>query len=307
MSMSCSVPVLFLTFNRPEHTRASLERIRQARPPRIYVHCDGARPQVAREAEKVAEVKRIVKECIDWDCEFVAFFRAENQGLRQGVFGALNWFFAREPYGIVLEDDCVPDLTFFRFCEEILEKYKDDEQVMHIGCSNLAEAETAGLEASYVFSRFSFVWGWAGWRRAWQKMSLDLEGLDEYERSGEIKNFTADPMAQAYMLDKFRATRARKNNSWAYAWFYSILKNKGLCVVPTVNLVQNVGVGAEGATNTTEQNEKAMLRAQPISFPLVHPQSREPDPALERRFFYLSQKSKFRLLLWYFLKIIGLR
>lgn len=305
--MSCQVPVLFLTFNRPEHTRLALERIRQARPARLYVHSDGARSQVAGEVEKVAKVRAILKKEIGWDCEVRTLFRSENQGLRKGVFGALNWFFEAEPYGIVLEDDCVPDLSFFRFCEEILEKYKDDEQVMHVGCSNLAENFTSNLEASYVFSRFSFVWGWAGWRWAWQKMSLDLEGLDEFERSGGIQNFLDDPKSQAYMLDKFRATRAGKNNSWAYAWFYSILKNNGLCIVPKVNLVQNVGVGAEGATNTTAQNEKAQLPAQAISFPLVQPENQRPDPALERRFFYLSQKSKFRLWIWYFLKIIGLR
>jgi hypothetical protein len=305
--MPCSAPVLFLTFNRPQHTRVALERIRQARPSRLYVHCDGPRPHVAGEADKVAEVRAIIKEGIDWDCEMIAFFRTDNQGLRQGVYGALNWFFATEPYGIVLEDDCVPDLTFFQFCEEILERYKDDEQVMHIGCSNLAEDYTAGQDASYVFSRFSFVWGWAGWRRAWQKMSLDLEGLDKFVQSNSIKNFLDDPKAQAYMLDKFRATQLRENNSWAYAWFYSILKNGGLCIVPKVNLVQNTGVGEAGATNTTEQNEKARLRAQPISFPLVHPESRRPDPGLELRFFHLSQKSKFRLGVWHLLYIFGLR
>ncbi|MCE7921949.1 MAG: nucleotide-diphospho-sugar transferase [Haliscomenobacteraceae bacterium CHB4] len=262
---------------------------------------------MAGEAEKVAEVRELVLKGVDWDCEMKTLFREENQGLRQGVYSALNWFFDAEPYGIVLEDDCVPDLTFFRFCEEILERYKDDEQMMHIGCSNLAEDHTAGLEASYVFSRFSFVWGWAGWRRAWRKMSLDLEGLDEFEQSGAIRDFLDDPKAQAYMLDKFRVTQRRENNSWAYAWFYSILKNEGLCIVPKVNLVQNVGVGAEGATNTTVLNKKARLRAQPISFPLVHPKSRQPDPALERQFFYLSQKNRFRLWLWYMLHLLGWR
>lgn len=300
-------PVLFLTFNRPQHTRVALERIRQARPVRIYVHCDGPRPHVTGDEEKVAEVRTIIKDGIDWDCEMIAFFRTDNQGLRQGVYSALNWFFTTEPYGIVLEDDCVPDLTFFQFCEEILDRYKDDEQVMHIGCSNLAEDYTAGLEASYVFSRFSFVWGWAGWRRAWQKMSPDLEGLDKFVQSNSINNFLDDPKAQAYMLDKFHATQHRENNSWAYAWFYSILKNDGLCIVPKLNLVQNTGVGEAGATNTTVRNEKARLRAQPISFPLVHPQSRKPDPALELRFFHLSQKSKFRLWLWYLLKMFALR
>ncbi len=300
-------PILFLAFNRPQHTRLALERIREARPARLYVHCDAARPQVAGEAEKVAEVRTVIRETVDWDCALNLLFRDTNQGLRQGVFGALNWFFEAEPYGIVLEDDCVPDRSFFRFCTELLEYYRDDEQVMHIGCSNLAEDYTAGREASYVFSRFSFVWGWAGWRRAWQKMSIDLDGLDVWEQSGAIRNFTADPRAQTYMLDKFHVTRRRENNSWAYAWFYSILKNNGLCIVPKVNLVQNTGVGTAGATNTTAANEKARLQARAISFPLNHPVNREPDPKLEQYFFHLSQKSRPRLLLWYLLRKLRLR
>lgn len=305
--MGCHVPVLFLTFNRPQHTRVSLDRIREARPARLYVHCDGPRSHISGEAEKVAEVQAIIRDGIDWECTLVPLYRAENLGLREGVYGALNWFFDQEPLGIVLEDDCVPDLTFFRFCEEVLERYKDDEQIMHIGCSNLAEAVTADLAPSYLHSRFSFVWGWASWRRAWQKMSIDLDGLDTFERSGAIKTFVNDPKAQAYMLDKFHVTKARQNNSWAYAWFFSILKNKGLCIVPKVNLVQNTGVGEPGATHTKGANEKARLRARSISFPLIHPAERKLDPVLEQLYFYVSQKGKLRLWIWYILKRLGWR
>lgn len=300
-------PVLFLVFNRPRHTRAVLEQIRRAHPARLYVHCDGARTHVAGEAEKVAEVRAIIEKNVDWRCELKTLYRTENQGLRNGVFDALNWFFNAEPYGIVLEDDCVPDPSFFPFCEELLERYKDDPRVMHIGCSNLAESYTARQETSYVFTRFSFVWGWAGWRRAWKMMSPDLEGLEVFEQSGTIRHFIADKKAQAYMLSKFHATQRHENNSWAYAWFYSILKNDGICIVPKNNLVQNVGVGEEDATNTTRWNAKARLRAQQIQFPLNHPENRTPDPLLEQQFFYLSQKSRRRLWLWYVLYTLGLR
>lgn len=305
--MSCQVPVLFLVFNRPGHTRAALERIRQAKPARLYVHCDAARPSVAGEAEKVAEVRDIIERQTGWCSEIKKLYRTENQGLRTGVHGALDWFFGQEPCGIVLEDDCMPDPTFFQFCTELLERYADDEQIMHIGCSNLADALTAEGSSSYVFSRFSFVWGWAGWRRAWSKMSADLQGLDEYERSGEIKRLVKSRMAQEYMLDKFHTTQRRGNNSWAYAWFYSILKNNGLCIVPKINLIQNVGVGEEGATNTRGQNPEARKPAGQMTFPLGHPENREPDPALEQQFFYVSQKKRHRLILWYILRRFGLR
>jgi len=299
--MHCKVAVLLLLFNRPAHTQKVLDRLRMVRPPRVYVHCDGPRPERAGEQEKVAAVRAFVK-TIDWPCEVFTLYRAQNMGLRMGVTGALNWFFEQEPYGIILEDDCLPDPTFFPFCAELLELYADDPQVMHIGGSNLTERFTCNAAESYVFSRFSFVWGWASWRRAWAKMSLHLEGLDDFEQTPLAQQWLPDSLARYYMLDKFKVTRDGKNNSWAYAWFYSILKNDGLCIVPTFNLVQNTGVGDTDATHTKGKNILAELPARQLSFPLKHPVNRTPDAQLERRFFYDSQKKRLRLWLWRFLR-----
>jgi hypothetical protein len=305
--MSSSVPILFLSFNRPEHTRRTLDRIRAAAPTRLYVHCDGPRGDKPNEATHVAEVREIIKNGVDWDCSVKTLYRDTNFGLRAGVYDAISWFFREEPYGIVLEDDCLPDLSFFPFCAELLERYADNEQIMHIGCSNLAECFTTNRRESYLFSRFSFVWGWASWRRAWERMSVDLEGLDAYTAQHRILDFISDPAAQTYMLDKFQVTARKENNSWAYAWFYSILNNNGLCIVPSINLIQNTGVGEAGATHTTGSNKSAMLEAKTMHFPLRHPNGFTVDPALEKHFFYTSQKSKLRLLLWYVLKQLGLR
>ena len=305
--MRCQVPVLFLVFNRPRQTREVLARLQQARPPRLYIHSDGPRPDRADEALKVEEVRAVIDKGVDWECEIKTIYRTENQGLRNGVYQAISWFFEHESSGIILEDDCVPDLSFFPFCEEILERYCDDEQVMHIGCSNLIDETTSELHESYLFTRFSFVWGWAGWRRAWEKMLPDLEGLERFEQEHKIRSLVADEKAQEYMLDKFRVTHRRENNSWAYAWFYSILKNNGLCVVPKINLVQNVGVGEEGATNTRGRNTAAIRKAGTLPFPLVHPESKAIDPILEQRFFYATQKQQIRLWFWWLLHKSGLR
>ena len=305
--MAYSVPVLFLTFNRPQHTQAVLERLRLLRPERLYVHCDGPRPHRPEDADNVAAVRAIINRQVDWPCQVTTFYRDVNLGLRAGVFDAINWFFKQETEGIILEDDCVPDPSFFRFCREILETYRHDPQIMHIGGSNLAQHFTSQKPESYVFSRFSFVWGWATWRRAWEKMSLSLDGLEAFAASEKYKQFVPNSMARVYMLDKFRATQQRKNNSWAYAWFYSILKNNGLCIVPKKNLVQNVGVGEQSATNTTSSNRAARLRAGELEWPLIHPTERSPEPRLELQFFYTSQKKRLRLLIWWALKKIGLR
>lgn len=305
--MPCSVPILLLTFNRPEQTRQVMAQILEAAPSKLYVHCDGPREWVSADVEKVNEVRQIVADLAPPATELHTLFREQNRGLRRGVFDALNWFFEKEEYGIILEDDCIPDPSMFRFCEELLFRYKDDRRIMHIGCSNLAMASTKTALASFVFSRFSFVWGWASWRRAWKQMSIDLDGLDDFIRQGEIRHLIQDKQAQAYMLDKFKATRDGKMNSWAYAWFYSILKNNGLCIVPKINLVHNRGVGEEGATNTTSRNPLAAQGAQPLRFPLIFPAEPRIDPDLEARFFYTSQKSRLRLRLWYLLKSAGIR
>lgn len=306
MAYQCDTPILLLLFNRPEHTAAVLERLSLVQPKTLYVHCDGPRAHIQGEAEKVAAVQASLSR-IDWPCEIKKFFREENAGLRDGVSGALNWFFQEVEKGIVLEDDCLPDPSFFPFCEELLERYQHEESVMHIGGSNVAEDITRGLPSSYFFSEFAFVWGWASWRRAWKKMSLELEGLEDFAQADYLKNLSHDPMAQYYMLDKFRATKARLNNSWAYAWAYSILKNKGLSIVPRVNLVQNTGIGEAGATHTKEEDKKANIRASSLTFPLTHPPQIQKPAALDARIFYASQKSRARLILWFLLQKLGLR
>jgi hypothetical protein len=303
---SFDTPVLLLLFNRPQHTAAVIARLREIKPTRVFVHCDGPRADRPGESEKVAAVRREVEK-IDWPCAIQTLYREENRGLRLGVANALDWFFGEVEQGIVLEDDCLPDPSFFPFCVELLERFAQDTRVMHIGGSNVAEIRTRHLPASYFFSRFAFVWGWAGWRRAWQHMSLQLDGLDEFEQNNGAERITPDPMAQVYLLDKFQATRSGRNNSWAYAWFYSINRCGGVCIVPSVNLVQNTGIGDAGATHTTKANPTAGLRAASLKFPLSHPVLGDPDPKLDRQIFYFAQKSRPRLILWFLLKKFGLR
>lgn len=301
-----NTPILLLLFNRPKHTQTVLNQLRLIRPAVLYVHCDG--PRIDRPGEEV-EVQA-VRDCltsIDWPCSIKTFFRPENAGLREGVYGAINWFFSEVEKGIILEDDCVPDLSFFRYCEELLDYYEREEKVMHIGGSNLGEYLTNQYEESYVISKFTFVWGWASWRRAWKKMNLSMGGFEAFVKERIIQDLCDDGMAQAYMLEKFRATKARENNSWAYAWSYSILAAKGLTIVPGKNLVQNTGIGTSGATHTVNSDPKARLKASPMAFPLKHPASLERRKGLDTQIFYAAQKSRIRLFLWYLLHKSGLR
>ncbi len=285
-----------------------LEQIRLAAPIRLYAHCDGPRPGSKADLKNVEAVHQLIERKGPGACtELRTLFRTENLGLRRGVYEALNWFFSQEEYGIILEDDCVPDLSFFTYCTELLDQYRDEKQVMHIAGSNLAETECRHISTSYLFSNLAFVWGWASWRRAWQQMQIDLDGLEVFERNNELERFLGDPVARHYLQDKFEETRAEKNNSWAYAWLYSIIQNEGLCIVPKVNLIQNRGIGGENATNTRKRNKRASLQAQAMEFPMVHPDRIQAHKHLELVFFYKTQKSRWRLKIWGLLRALGLR
>lgn len=299
----CPVAVLLLVFNRPELAQQAMLRIRAVQPPRLYIHGDGPRPTRAGEDSAVSETRKVIS-LIDWPCEVYTLFREENMGLRKGVGGAIDWFFENEPYGIIIEDDCIPDPSFFQFCAELLVRYQDDDKVMHIGGSNLLSHVTGDYPADYLVTRFPFVWGWAGWRRAWRKMDFQMENLDAFISANKISRIVNTFPADVYLLDKLLKTKAETMQSWAYTWLYSIIDNDGVCILSTTNLTQNVGVGDPEATNTKGNNERARIRAGAVRFPLRHPVSLSPDPDLDMRYFYQTQKRRFRLWIWYVLHLL---
>lgn len=292
-------PVLLLLFNRPSHTEAALERLKAVGATRLFIHIDGARAHKVGELEAVEKSIALVNG-IDWNCTVKILARDRNFGCRNGVSDAISWFFSEEESGIILEDDSSPHPDFFRYATELLDRYKDNESILHVGGLNLAYKSTENAETDYFFSHFCFVWGWATWKRAWQKMDLDLNGFESFYAQNQLKMWLPNPLARAYLYEKFRATKARENQSWAYAWFFSILKNNGFCVTPRVNLVENTGIGSEGATHTATKDRKLMAKATGLSWPLRHPKKAEAiAPTMENQFFYTSQKSKWALLLWF--------
>jgi hypothetical protein len=170
-------PVLFLTFNRPDTTQQVFSRIRQAQPPRLYVAGDGPRPEQSNEAE-ICEIVRSIATNVDWDCEVKTLFRDHNFGCRLAVSQAISWFFENEPEGIILEDDCLPSQSFFWFCQELLEDFRNDKQVGAI-CGFYSNELDYKPSASYFFSRYMRVWGWAGWRRTFEEYDSHLKNQME--------------------------------------------------------------------------------------------------------------------------------
>jgi hypothetical protein len=264
-------PVLFLVFNRPEPTAEVFAAIRAAKPPRLYVAADGARPSRLGEAQRCEETRRVAT-AVDWACEVKTLFREQNLGCKRAVSGALDWFFECEEEGIILEDDCVPDPTFFRYCDELLERYRDDERVALISGDNFQFGRVYG-ESSYYFSRYAHIWGWASWRRTWRHYDRDVKAWPAFRDSGGLeKIFGARSRQVGYWRQHLDAVHQGRIDTWDYQLNFTVWVQHMMTIMPQKNLVKNIGFGND-ATHTTESTKFADLRAQQLDFPLRHPTS----------------------------------
>lgn len=263
-------PVLFLIFNRPDTTARVFEAIRQARPPRLYVAADGPRPTRAEEAALCQTTRRIATQ-VDWPCELSTLLREENLGCRNAVSSAIGWFFEHEPAGIVLEDDCLPDASFFPYCDEMLARYRDDERVMCISGDNFI-ASAWQPEASYYFSRYAHIWGWASWRRAWAHYRVDLSDQTPADLLTLLARvFPHSAAARNYWYKILYRMSQGRIDTWDYQWAYALWKQGGLSCVPQVNLISNIGFGAAATHTTNPESKLANLAPQSIPLPLIHP------------------------------------
>ena len=262
--------VLFLIFNRLDTTKTVFEAIRKAKPPRLYIASDGAREMRADEADKVKTVRDYVLGNVDWDCEVKTLFRDRNYGCKMAVSGAIDWFFGNEEAGIILEDDCLPSQSFFWFCEELLERYKNDLRVWNIG--GYKHPYLQGDAYSYTFSRFTQIWGWATWADRWKHYDVTLEKYKQNRNLLEDFEFFREDFenrSRKKILDRLSDGLI---DTWDYQWNFTVRVNHGLSIRPRVNLIQNIGFGAE-ATHTKGENKLiASNKAVEIDFPLKHPE-----------------------------------
>jgi hypothetical protein len=278
--------VLLVVFNRPYTTRRVFEAIRQARPKRLYIAADGPRPGVETDIYNCADVRKIA-DGVDWPCEVKKLYRETNLNCGRGPSSAFTWFFSHEEEGIILEDDCLPAPSFFRYCEELLQRYRHDTRVMHIGGNNFNKGWQNDKDYSYYFSRSGHIWGWATWRRAWDKFDFNIELYDKLKRKNFFTRYFLNPLERVYRLRKFDITTAKRGKAdwWDYQWDFARFVNSGLAIVPSVNLVKNIGFD-ENATHTASSNSSgANLLAQDIAFPLRHPPFMIRDKKSDEKYF----------------------
>ena len=264
-----NTPVVLLFFNRPDTTRRVMAQIRQARPKTLYLVQDGPRRDVPGE-QALVEVTRNIAEEVDWDCNVVRVYSEKNLGLRERVVTGLNTVFAEVERAIIVEDDCVGNDSFFRFCEETLERYADNERVGTVSGNNFLRGRFV-TEDSYFFSPDVRIWGWATWRRVWQDFSA--EGLShewsKEEASRALAGFPSPSRKKALVS---MAASAHKINSWALPFVLHCQRRNYLSIVPEVNLVKNIGFGST-STHTRFESFTDDLPTRRLEFPLRHPET----------------------------------
>ena len=248
--------VLFLVFNRLDTTKQVFEAIRQAKPPRLYVAADGARTNKEGEADKAQAVRDYIMQNVDWECEVKTLFQEDNLGCKYAVSGAIDWFFENEEMGIILEDDCLPSQSFFWFCEELLEKYKENMRVGQISGDNFQKGIKRGV-ADYYFSIYGHIWGWASWANRWKNYDVDLNSFDDAKFIEEVFDKKSN---KKYWIDIFKKMKAAAIDTWDYQWTFTLWKAGQLTILPNTNLIENIGF-SEDATHTTGESEFSNLKA----------------------------------------------
>jgi hypothetical protein len=264
-----NTPIVFLIFNRPATTAKVFEEIRKARPKKLFVVADGPRQNNQKDLEGCKEARKIIDN-IDWDCEVVKNYSDINLGCKKRVSSGITWVFDNTDEAIFLEDDCLPHQSFFRYCEELLNYYRNDERIMMISGDNFQDGRKI-TDNSYYFSSYSHIWGWASWKRAWQKYDVEMKLWPAIRKTNYLDYWLSNKKAIAHWKEEFRRLYNNKIDTWDFQFLFACWINHGLSILPKVNLVSNIGFGT-GASHTGDMNSKASnIPVKEITFPLKHP------------------------------------
>lgn len=285
-------PVLLIAFNRPDFTSRVFETIREYKPKKLYMAADGPRDVKEGEKNRCEQVRSIVQQ-VDWECDVQTLFHPRNFGCKIAVSGAIDWFFKNEEQGIILEDDIIPEPSFYQFCEELLERYKDDERIGMISGDNFGFGFRRN-QNSYYYSIYSHIWGWASWRRAWKGYDVHMKDYDDFLKSEFLADLFSNATEYNFWKSNFDKVAFENFDTWDFQWVYHNFKNGRLNIMPSVNLIRNIGFG-ESAAHTKQENQYSNMKTEPMNFPLVHPdymiRDYKSDLMSQRTFFHQKEKN----------------
>lgn len=240
--MHSKLPILILAYNRPDLVAQVMQVIQVYQPPRLYLACDGPRLQKQGDVEYVETTRYVMRASVNWECEILTLFRDQNRGCAWGVYEAISWFFEHEEYGVVLEDDVLVSQDFFRLCEDLLPRYRNEERIMQIVSRNTSNRRD--IPNSYVYTQFDNCWGWATWSRAWKHMDMSMSGINQISSWYLMKRLGLFNGLVRYIKYKKMYEHIAQSNSWATRWALTILYQDGLVICPGVNLGINIGASS---------------------------------------------------------------
>jgi len=288
-----NTPILLIVFNRPDTTKQVFESIKTIKPKQLFIAADGPRLSVPTDVEKCNEVKEIVK-AIDWDCELKTLYRTENIGCGRGPSEAITWFFDNVEEGIILEDDCVPHTDFYKFCAEMLEKYRNNHQITSISGSNFQNGIKRGY-ASYYFSAFNPTWGWATWKRTWEKYEYNLASFSTEEIKILLKQYLKTKKQQDYYYNSYFYSKMHQmdNSAWDYQFTFLQWRLQGLSIIPNANLVRNIGFSTDATHTQLGEKHPLFVRKTDAIYPINYPTKMEINLKADEYFFnkYIKHKT----------------
>jgi hypothetical protein len=273
--MPLTTPVAFIIFNRADTAALVFAEIRKAQPKKLFVIADG--PRTPEEAEKCRATRAVI-DGVDWDCEVHRNYSDVNLGCGPRVSSGITWVFENVEEAIILEDDCLPDPSFFPFCEQMLEEYRDDENLMLIGGTNVIPDQNR--QESYMLCRLTSIWGWATWRRAWRHYDYEMKAWPEYKETKDL-NYYGRQKNNVYQT--FDTQYKTSVNTWDTQWWFSCAVRQGLSITPKVNLISNIGF-REDATHTAEPNKLSNIPTFSLQFPLVKPKNASSNAKYDEAF-----------------------
>jgi hypothetical protein len=280
-----ATPILMMNFNRPSHTRKVLDEIKQHCPKTLYLFQDGARAGNEADSKKCSEVRSILNEVLDWNCNCKTYFSDINLGCGLGPKSAITWFFENEEQGIVIEDDCLPHPDFFPYCEELLEKYRENPEVMFIGATTYHDLYPCNT--SYFFTKHPVVGAWAAWRRTWTGYDFDLYNLNEENLNKELTKQLYSKAERKWWIKKLKEIKSDTQKTyWDFQFHIHLYLNHGVAVMPKRNMISNIGFDAEG-THTTNNSDGRGARDVFPCYPLVHPTEIRVD--VKDEYLYLTK------------------
>lgn len=294
------IPILILVYNRPDTFKKLIYCLKKIQPKKIYIRGDG--PVNADDVIKINAVKKTILR-INWNCKILTNFNKINIGCRGSVSSGIDWFFSTEKMGVILEDDCLPNTSFFKFCEILLKRFRYNKKIYTISGSNFQNKITT--DNDYYFTKYPHCWGWATWARAWKSYDQNLSFWTKWKKTDKWKKYIKLTIEKKYWEKIFNNVLKKKIDSWAYVWTASVWYKNGVAIVPKTSLINNIGFD-DRATHTQNSQTKSISNLKNLKFPLKHPKRIKIDIRADNYTFFNHFKGVNYLWPWRFIHLVYL-